>query len=496
MNSINASRFLKTFLLLGVAALSATARAQTIDKSAIEPQAGEIQLQGTIASADNNQLVLTASAFTNSAGKTAPLATPKPKTIRLSAATIWTDGDPLWRLRATDLKAGFIATVVGKDNGSGQPLPARALSVVRLENGKPLDYFVAKSGDDKGDGSAKAPWASLEKNLGLIRDGTAENPHVLHVGAGDWAPKAVNSMGEPITQLRLENFKYLTLTGAGARAQGTQITSGDGPKENWGVLLVNNSTGILICNMTIGDDRAFDDKDAFFEATVVLRGQTDVSLEAVQILGPSRQTTLDAGSRRAPTAIRCYSAGSTAKLDNVLVRGHGTFLSNPQGRVFCRNVTFAQMFGVGLDDNFLFLQTPKQGIIGEPRFTFADCIFYELARQNFGNRVLLSSGEEAEDKATWLLPGAPDGGNYVVRARFETDGVYYQEKQLPLLFRGRKTDDNNITLAHGVWENDDTRQKPTGALEIWNDLPLNDKDGFALVSSIPSGWHGGFAGEK
>ena len=249
--------------------------------------------------------------------------------------------------------------------------------------------------------------------------------------------------------------------------------------------------------MTLGDDRAYEDKDAFFEGTVVLRGQTDVSLEAVQILGPSRATTLAAGSRRAPTAIRCFSADSTANLSNVLVRGHGSFLSNPQGRVSCRNVTFAGMFGVGLDDdNFLFLQTPKKGVIDEPRYTFTDCIFYELGRQNFGNRVLISAGEEAEDKTTFEPPSAPDGGNYVVRARFETDGVYTQEKQLPLLFRGRKAGDENITLAHGVWENDDTRRKPTGALEIWNELPLSGKDGFELVSSVPSGWHGGFAGAK
>ena len=365
---------------------------------------------------------------------------------------------------------------------------------MRSEAGQPLDYFVSKSGSDGGDGSADKPWQSIGANLGSIGDGSADNPRVLHIGAGRWAPDAVNSIGQPITQLRLENRKYLTVTGAGAREGGTQITSGDGPKEKWGVLQVYQSQGVRICNLTIGDDRAFEDKDAFFDATVYLRGQTDVSFEAVEILGPMRATTLEAGSRRAPTAIRCYSAETKATLDNVLVRGHGTFLSNPQGRVKCQNVTFAQMFGIGLDDHFLFLQTPKGGALDEARYTFRDCVFYELVRQNFGNRVLLSSGEEAEDKATWLPPGAPDGGNYVVRARFETDGVYFQEKQLPLLFGGRK--DKDFTLAHGVWQDDDTRRKPTGALEIWNELPLADRDGFALVSSIPSGWRGGFAGAK
>ncbi len=482
---------LALFLFVG----AANAQPTPYNESAINPNAGEIQLEGTIESVAGGELILTTTSFTTPAGKSAKLAVPKAKTIRLGQATLWTHGDQFWRLRAADLKAGFLATVVGKDNGSGQPLPARALRVVRLENGKPLDFFVSKAGSDDGDGSANAPWASIEKNLGQIRDGSAENPHVLHLGAGQWAPAARNSLGEPIVQLRLENWKYLTITGAGARAEGTQITSAsDGPKANWGTLLVEKSTGIRICNLTIGDDRAFDDKDAFFEATVVLRGETDVSFEAVELRGPSRQTTFEAGSRRAPTAIRSYSANSTATLDNVLVRGHGTFLSNPQGRVFCRNVTFAQMFGVGLDDNFLFLQTPKGGQIDEPRYTFTDCIFYELARQNFGNRVFLASGEEAEDKAKWELPTTPDGGNFVVRARFETDGVYFQEKQLPLLFRGRKEGDK--TLAHGVWQNDDTRQKPTGALEIWNELPLSGKDGFELVSSIPSGWQGGFVGES
>ncbi len=485
----------KFFLLaLLLFPLGAHAQSAVFDESAINPHVGEIQLEGIIESVAGGELVLTTTSFATPGGKSAKLAAPKPKTIQLNAATMWTRGDPFWRLRAADLKAGFAAKIVGIDKGSGQPLPARALSVVRLEDGKPLDFFVSKSGSDGGDGSANAPWESIEDNLSQIGDGTAESSHVLHLSAGEWAPRALNSLGQPITQLRLENRKYLTITGAGAREGGTQITSGDGPKENWGTLLIDKSTGIRICNLTIGDDRAFADKEAFFEATVVLRGQTDVSFEAVQLLGPSRQTTLEAGSRRAPTAIRCYSSGSTANLDNVLVSGHGSFLSNPQGRVFCRNVTFARMFGVGIDDNFLFLQTPKGGQLDEPRFTFTDCIFYELARQNYGNRVLLSSGEEAEDKAKWELPTAPDAGNFVVRARFETDGVYFQEKQLPMLFRGRK--EKEITSAHGVWENDDTRQKPTGALEIWNELPLSDKDGFALVSSIPSGWHGGFARAK
>ena len=410
---------------------------------------------------------------------------------------MWTRGDPFWRLRAADLKVGFSATIVGKDNGSGQALPARALSVVRLENGEPRDVFVSKKGSAGGDGSARAPYDSIEDGIraaGALSDGTAENPHVVHIGAGIWAPEAINSIGEPIKQLRLEGAEYLTITGAGARAEGTQITTGDGPKEKWGTLLLDNSIGIRVCNLTIGDDRAYADKEAFFEATVAVYGKSDLSLEAVEILGPSRQTTLEAGSRRAPTALRCSNANSVANLDNVLVRGHGTFLSNPQGRVSCRNVTFAQMFGVGLDDNFLFLQTPKGGQFNEARYTFQDCVFYELTRANFGNRVLLSSGEEAEDKATWLPATSPDSGNFVVRARYETDGVYFQEKQLPLLFQGRR--DKNFTLAHGVWENDDTRQQPTGALEIWNELPLIDKDGFALVSSIPSGWQGGFAGAK
>lgn len=488
---------LKILLLLAVAATTATAGAQpisTYNQSAIEPRAGEIQLEGTIESVAGGELILTTNAFTNAAGKTAKLALPKPKTIQLAGAAMWTRGDPFWRLRAADLKAGFAATVVGKDNGSGQPLPARALSVVRTEDGQSLDYFVAKSGSDVGDGSARAPFETIKKGLSQIPDGTAGSPRVLHLGAGQWTADAKNSLGQPITQVRLVNRKSLTITGAGARAGGTQITSGDGPKEGWGAFLIDNSTGIRVCNLTIGDDRAFDNKEAFFEATVAVSRKSDLTLEAVEIRGPSRQTTLEAGSRRAPTALRCYNAGSQANLNNVLVRGHGTFLSNPQGRVFCRNVTFAQMFGVGLDDNFLFLQTPKGGKLDEPRYTFADCIFYELARQHFGNRVLLSSGEEAEDKATWLLPTVPDGGNFVVRARYETDGVYFQKKQLPLLFRGRK--DKDFTLAHGVWENDDTRRKSTGALEIWNELPLSGKDGFELVSSIPSGWQGGFAGAR
>ncbi len=494
---------LKTFLLLALTALCgipATSYAQTptdiasYHESEIEPRAGEIQLSGTIASVGDDELILTAESFTNSAGKTAKLAAPKPKTVRLAGAAIWTRGDPLWRLRAADLKTGFTATIVGRDNGSGQPLPARALRVVRLDAGQPVDYFVAKNGSPAYDGSAERPWETIGDADSIINEAEAQRPRVLHLGAGKWAPQALNSMGDPITQLRLESARFVTITGAGAREGGTQITSGDGPKESWGTLLLNNCRDIRFCNLTIGDDRAFEDKDAFFEATVYLRGQTDVSFEAVEILGPSRQTTLEAGSRRSPTAIRCYSAETRANLDNVLVRGHGTFLSNPQGRVACRNVTFAQMFGVGLDDNFLFLQTPKGGQLNEARYTFRDCVFYELARENYGSRVLLSSGAEAEDKAAWLPPSVADGGNYVVRARFETDGVYYQPKQLPLLFGGRREKAADFTLAHGIWENDDTRQKPTGALEIWNELPLADRDGFALVSSIPSGWRGGFAG--
>ena len=483
------------WLALVAASLCAvpSARAQNVappnSATDLAPQSGEIALEGIVVSAKPNEIVINATAFSLPNGKRAELSGLKLKTVALQNAAIFPRGDAFWRLSATDIKPNNLAVVVGRDAGSGQVLPARAVALRRLdETGALRDYFVAQNGSDaRGDGSPDKPWRTIQKGVDSMRDGVPGSPRILHIGPGEFA----ESLDGDAARLNIRNKNYLTITGAGARAGGTQISTGNFDKYTSGVLWIDDARELRICNLIIGDDRAWTNKNAFFEATVSVHGQSSVRLEAVELRGPSRETTLAANSQRAPTVLHSDGPDCATDLTNVLVSGHGTFLSNPLGRVSCRNVTFAGMFGLNYDDNVLFLQTPHGEPRGQRLYTFADCVFYEIQGSEWGNAMILSSGENGEDKAFFELPGAQGGGNVVTRARFDKDGAIYQAGQMAALFRGLRG--GHFTLAHGVWKSDDTRAVLTGALLIDNDLQLSDENGFALVSPSVSGWHGGFA---
>lgn len=456
----------------------------------VAPRPGEIRLEGTVKSVAGDSLVLQARAFALPNGRRLTFAAPKPKTVPLSGAAIVAQGDPWWRLKTGDIAAGYRAIVVGRDTGSGQPLKARVVALTRIDEGARRDYFVTQKGDDAGDGTAESPWRSIPHALESVPDGTSQAPRVLHVGAGDFSSDSDGRGG----RLRVIGKNFLVITGAGARGGGTRLTTGNFAKQGTGVVWISGTQGLRICNLVIGDDRAWDDKNAFFEATVFLDGGSKVSLEAVQILGPSRRTTLEAASRRAPTALQVADPNSEAQLFNVLVSGHGSFLSNPEGKVKCRNVSFARLFGVGYDDHFLFLQTPHGEPRNERRYSFRDCLFYELEgpEEYYGGQAFLTSGEDGEDKAFWEPASDAGSGNFAIYLRFKAPDKPYEAPQFAAAFRGKRG--GHYTLCHGIWENDDTRAKATGALSVCNDLQLSARDGFPLAApALKSGWLAGFA---
>ena len=208
---------------------------------------------------------------------------------------------------------------------------------------------------------------------------------------------------------------------------------------------VENSIGIEFRNVVIGDDRNWSNPSAFFQSTVDVEGISDVTLRNVHVLGPSEQTLVAGGNQRAPTAVRAGSEGSAnasesvLRLDHVLVTGHGSFLSNPIGRVLSDHVTVAQTYGIGFDDHFMFLQTP-QSFVDDPRYTFQDSVFYELKGRLGGQRVSLATGGGGEDNLYFAPPSQGGNGNLLVRALFDATGpTFYADADLghPDLFVGR-----------------------------------------------------------
>lgn len=108
------------------------------------PREGEIRLEGTLSQvqAAQSTLMLLATAFTNSNGKTSRFAAPKLKPIQLSGATTFgVRGASKSTLSLEDLRLNTAAIVLGTDGGAGQPLQARAVLVWdRERNGK---YFYS-----------------------------------------------------------------------------------------------------------------------------------------------------------------------------------------------------------------------------------------------------------------------------------------------------------------------------------------------------------------
>ena len=256
---------------------------------------------------------------------------------------------------------------------------------------------------------------------------------------------------------------------------------------------LENSGAIDVLNLTIGDERPWD-AEVFFESTVHLEGNSSATFESVHIVGPSREVLAGRGARRAQTALRCMGDGDEATLRNCLVSGHGTFISNSRGKVFARNVTFADMGGFDQDDQFLFMQLPDGEPRNEPRFTFDDCLFYQLQGGIRNKQAMLSFGGpyggSGETKVYFNPPETPGGGNKMVRGRLNNKGDFIESSDLSRSFNLL---DQHYTLAHGIYAQNDVLAVPIGGVVVDNSIQLDERDGFPLVApaTLPSGWRGG-----
>lgn len=127
----------------------------------IEPtiNEGELRVDGTvnfIGGADSFKINVTS--FTTSKGKTVELEAPKPKAITSDASTsFYARGENDKKLAFSDIKLGMRLSIVGKDLGSGKPMPAReiVLWIEQNREGKTLgtvrvEYEVGKL-IDRGD---------------------------------------------------------------------------------------------------------------------------------------------------------------------------------------------------------------------------------------------------------------------------------------------------------------------------------------------------------
>jgi hypothetical protein len=112
------------------------------------PQAGEISMVGAVSKIDQGgkSFVVQAAGYTTVGGaKAVVFGTPKAKTITIEPTTKWakTRGFTLTPSEITglsdapppDFKTGSVVVVVGKDLGTGKPLPARLISITIKEVG-------------------------------------------------------------------------------------------------------------------------------------------------------------------------------------------------------------------------------------------------------------------------------------------------------------------------------------------------------------------------
>ena len=95
------------------------------------PAAGELRLDGAVKTLDvaKGSLVMVVTSFASPDGKTVTLMTPRAKTIVIPAnAAIHSSDTTPRKLALTDLIAGTILAVVGKDSGTGAALVAREIA--------------------------------------------------------------------------------------------------------------------------------------------------------------------------------------------------------------------------------------------------------------------------------------------------------------------------------------------------------------------------------
>lgn len=458
-------------------------------KAQILPKAGEIRLEGVITSIapDKSFFNLEVSGYTLASGKSATLAVPKMRKIPVSpTSTIFPVGAPSWKLTRQSLRADYEAQAVGTD---GAAFKTRTVELQREIEGRKVDYFVTQSGNDSYNGSREAPWRSVQKAVAAMPSGWADEPCVLHIGVGSFAESSDGRNG----QLRIEDKQNLILTGAGAKVEGgTHIHTGDYIKASKiDVIHISNCQNLEIRNMVLGDDKSWD-QDRSYESTVKQTRASTLLLQNVRIVGPTWDTLVEAERNTAPTALRFGDSESVTTLENVLVTGHGSFLSNPEGRVYSRRVTFAWMAGKGYDDHFLFLQTPQRTPKDERRFTFENCIIYEMDGGRNRERFMMA-GRDGEDKAYFDAPKEGEGGNIMVRCRYARPDIPFENQTLAGAFTELR--DEHYARIHGVFVNDDTRATLAGGLKVNNDIQLEKRDGYLLVApkNLNSGWVGGFS---
>jgi hypothetical protein len=104
----------------------------TTDDAPLQVQAGEIRLEGTLRTVDfeNKNFTLEATSFILPGGRSGRITTPKPKTVLLrDKVLLFVRGTADKPLETKLLQAGQSVIAVGKDDGSGKPLTARAIAV-------------------------------------------------------------------------------------------------------------------------------------------------------------------------------------------------------------------------------------------------------------------------------------------------------------------------------------------------------------------------------
>jgi hypothetical protein len=131
------------------------------------------------------------------------LKVPKIRKIAVPKGTVIVPiGDPNWKLLPGSLRMGYEAYVTGSDAAVFQ---VKRVELLREIGGRRVDYFVAQTGSDAADGSAKAPWRSVQKGVTAVPSGWADEPTVLHIGVGSFAESFDGKNG----QLRILDKKNM-----------------------------------------------------------------------------------------------------------------------------------------------------------------------------------------------------------------------------------------------------------------------------------------------
>jgi hypothetical protein len=94
------------------------------------------------------------------------------------------------------------------------------------------DYYVdaVNGSDESGDGSAAHPWKRLQFAFDSI-EGTAENPHTIHLAPGIYGPRQsgdeeiiwLDSYENLLGDERFERRPYVTITGIGNIKEHTSV---------------------------------------------------------------------------------------------------------------------------------------------------------------------------------------------------------------------------------------------------------------------------------